>query len=251
MPPPESGRCHNRSERQKRPAFCEFAQPQSSRLRANVRLNQWVRLHDHNISQKVRVIVEHFKNNISGLLGGQAKAMVVTSSRKEAVRYKLALDKYVTDKGYDKVQAMVAFSGEVEFGTPDPNAEGLLGEKFTEINMNPDLKGRDMRKAFDTDDYQVMIVANKFQTGFDQPKLCAMYVDKKLAGVKCVQTLSRLNRTYPGKEITGTYVLDFVNEPEEVLAAFQEYYQTAELIDVSNPDLGSGPINPLEAIRPA
>lgn len=94
-----------------------------------------------------------------------------------------------------------------------------------------------MREAFDTDDYQVMIVANKFQTGFDQPKLCAMYVDKKLAGVECVQTLSRLNRTYPGKEITGTYVLDFFNEPEDVLAAFQEYYQTAELLDVSNPNL--------------
>jgi type I restriction enzyme R subunit len=205
--------------------------------KAKVRLNQWVRLHDYNISQKVRVIVEHFKENISGLLGGQAKAMVVTSSRKEAVRYKMAFDRYITQKGYDKIHAMVAFSGEVEFGTSDPNAEGLLGEKFTEINMNPNLKGRDMRKAFETDDYQVMIVANKFQTGFDQPKLCAMYVDKKLAGVECVQTLSRLNRTYPGKEITGTYVLDFFNEPEEVLAAFQEYYQTAELIDVSNPNL--------------
>lgn len=205
--------------------------------KAKVRLNQWVRLHDYNISQKVRVIVEHFQENISGLLGGQAKAMVVTSSRKEAVRYKLSFDKYITEKGYDKVHAMVAFSGEVEFGTSDPNAEGLLGEKFTEVNMNSRLKGRDMRKAFDSDDYQVMIAANKFQTGFDQPKLCAMYVDKKLAGVECVQTLSRLNRTYPGKEVSGTFVLDFFNEPEEVLAAFQEYYQTAELIDVSNPDL--------------
>ncbi|PUB15383.1 type I restriction endonuclease subunit R [Yoonia sediminilitoris] len=205
--------------------------------KAKVKLNQWVRLHDYNISQKVRVIVEHFKDNIAGLLGGQAKAMVVTSSRKEAVRYKLSFDKYITEMGYDKVHAMVAFSGEVEFGTGDPNTEGLLEEKFTEASMNPRLKGRDMRKAFDSDDYQVMIVANKFQTGFDQPKLCAMYVDKKLAGVECVQTLSRLNRTYPGKEVSGTYVLDFFNEPEEVLAAFQEYYQTAELIDVSNPDL--------------
>ncbi|MCZ4354874.1 DEAD/DEAH box helicase family protein [Roseovarius aestuarii] len=205
--------------------------------KAKVKLNQWVRLHDYNISQKVRVIVEHFRENISGLLGGQAKAMVVTSSRKEAVRYKLGFDKYVTEMGYDKVHAMVAFSGEVEFAASDPNVEGLLGEKFTETNMNPRLKGRDMRKAFDSDDYQVMIVANKFQTGFDQPKLCAMYVDKKLAGVECVQTLSRLNRTYPGKEISGTYVLDFFNEPEDVLAAFQEYYQTAELVDVSNPNL--------------
>lgn len=94
-----------------------------------------------------------------------------------------------------------------------------------------------MRKAFDTDDYQAMIVANKFQTGFEQTKLCAMYVDKKLAGVECAQTLSRLNRTYPVKEINGTYILDFFNEPEDVLNAFQEYYQTAVLLDVSNPDL--------------
>jgi type I restriction enzyme R subunit len=132
---------------------------------------------------------------------------------------------------------MVAFSGEVEFSDKDPNSDFLVGEKFTETNMNPKLKGRDMRKAFDTDDYQVMIVANKFQTGFDQPKLCAMYVDKKLGGVECVQTLSRLNRTYPGKAETGTFVLDFFNEPQEILAAFQPYFQTAELADVSNPNL--------------
>jgi type I restriction enzyme R subunit len=205
--------------------------------KAKVKLNQWVRLHDHNISQKVMVIVEHFKTHVMGLLGGQAKAMVVTSSRKEAVRYKQAFDKYITQQGYQKIHAMVAFSGEVEFSDKDPNSDFLVGEKFTETNMNPKLKGRDMRKAFDTDDYQVMIVANKFQTGFDQPKLCAMYVDKKLGGVECVQTLSRLNRTYPGKAETGTFVLDFFNEPQEILAAFQPYFQTAELADVSNPNL--------------
>lgn len=205
--------------------------------KAKVKLNQWVRLHDYNIAQKVQVIVEHFKNNVMGLLGGHAKAMVVTSSRKEAVRYKLAMDKYIAGMGYDKLHSMVAFSGEVEFTNKDPNAEGLTGEKFTETGMNPGLKSRDMRKAFDSEDYQVMIVANKFQTGFDQPKLCAMYVDKKLGGVECVQTLSRLNRTYPGKAETGTYVLDFFNEPEDVLSAFQVYYQTAELADVSNPNL--------------
>ena len=132
---------------------------------------------------------------------------------------------------------MVAFSGEVEFTEKDPNSVALIGEKFTEANMNPGLKGRDMRKAFDSDDYQVMIVANKFQTGFDQPKLCAMYVDKKLGGVECVQTLSRLNRTYPSKAETGTFVLDFFNEPQDILDAFQPYYQTAELADVSDPDL--------------
>ena len=204
--------------------------------KAKVKLNQWVRLHDYNISQKVQVIVEHFKDNISGLLGGQAKAMVVTSGRKEAVRYKLGFDKYIAEKGYDKILAMVAFSGEVEFAEQDPNVDGLLGEKFTENGMNPGLKGRDMRKAFDSDDYQVMIVANKFQTGFDQPKLCAMYVDKKLGGVECVQTLSRLNRTFPGKAESGTFVLDFYNEPEDILESFQPYYQTAELADVSDPD---------------
>ena len=205
--------------------------------RARVKLNQWVRLHDHNIAQKVMLIVEHFRDNVLGLLGGQAKAMVVTSSRKEAVRYKLCFDKYIAAKGYQKIHAMVAFSSEVAFTDKDPNGASLIGEKFTEINMNPNLKGRDMRKAFDSDDYQVMIVANKFQTGFDQPKLCAMYVDKKLAGVECVQTLSRLNRTYPNKAETGTFVLDFFNEPDDILSAFQPYYQTAELADVSDPSL--------------
>lgn len=205
--------------------------------KAKVKLNQWVRLHDYNIAQKVQVVVEHFKDNVMGLLGGQAKAMVVTSSRKEAVRYKQGFDKYITAKGYNKITAMVAFSGEVEFTEKDPGCEALIGDKFTESNMNPGLKGRDMRKAFDSDDYQVMIVANKFQTGFDQPKLCAMYVDKKLGGVECVQTLSRLNRTYPGKADTGTFVLDFFNDPEDILNAFQPYFETAELADVSDPDM--------------
>jgi len=203
--------------------------------RAKVKLNQWVRLHDYNISQKVQIIVEHFKDNVMGLLGGQAKAMVVTSSRKEAVRYKHGFDKYISENGYQNIHAMVAFSGDVEFTDKDPNSEGLIGEKFTESNMNPNLKGRDLRKAFDSDDYQVMIVANKFQTGFDQPKLCAMYVDKKLGGVECVQTLSRLNRTYLGKETT--FVLDFFNEPQDILESFQPYFQTAELADVSDPNL--------------
>lgn len=189
----------------------------------------------------MQVIIEHFKENVMGLLGGQAKAMLVTSSRKGAVRYKMSFDRYIAqkkdDKGYQNIQAMVAFSGEVEFNEKDPNIEGLLGEKYAENNMNPGLKGRDMRNAFDSDDYQVMIVANKFQTGFDQPKLCAMYVDKKLGGVECVQTLSRLNRTYPGKAVTGTFVLDLFNEPDDILEAFQPYYQTAALDDVSDLDL--------------
>ncbi|MGM8898871.1 MULTISPECIES: type I restriction endonuclease subunit R [unclassified Psychrobacter] len=204
--------------------------------RAKIKLNNWVRLHEHNIAQKVKIIIEHFNDNIKGLLGGQAKAMVVTGSRKEAVRYKLAFDKYISDYSYRGINAMVAFSGEVTFNDNDPDSGALLGEKFTEHNMNIGLKGRDMRKAFDTDDYQVMLVANKFQTGFDQPKLCAMYVDKKLTGVDCVQTLSRLNRTYKGKAESGTFVLDFFNDPEDILDAFQPYYETATLVDVSDPD---------------
>jgi type I restriction enzyme R subunit len=205
--------------------------------KAKVKLNQWVRLHDYNISQKVQVIVEHFKDNVMALLNGQAKAMVVTSSRKEAVHYKHAFDKYIAEQGYGRIHAMVAFSGEVEFTDKDPSSAALLDEKLTEANMNPALKDRDMRKAFDSDDYQVMIVANKFQTGFDQPKLCAMYVDKKLGGVECVQTLSRLNRTFPGKAETGTFIVDFFNEPEDILLSFQPYYQTAELADVTDPDV--------------
>ena len=114
--------------------------------KAKVKLNQWVRLYDYNIAQKVQVIVEHFKNNVMGLLGGQAKAMVVTSSRKEAVRYKLAFDKYIQAQGYQNIHALVAFSGEVEFSDRDFNATGLLGEKFTEITMNPNRKGRDFAR---------------------------------------------------------------------------------------------------------
>ena len=158
----------------------EAADEEVDSKKAKVKLNQWVRLHEYNIAQKVKVIVEHYKTHVMHLLDGQAKAMVVTSSRKEAVRYKLAFDKYLAEtahKGQSRLAVMVAFSGEVEFNPNDPDSTALLDQKFTERSMNPGLKGRDMRKAFDTDDYQIMLVANKFQTGFDQPKLCAMYVD--------------------------------------------------------------------------
>ncbi|WCN12928.1 DEAD/DEAH box helicase family protein [Marinomonas mediterranea] len=196
--------------------------------KAASKMAKWVRLHPYNIAQKVETIIEHFNEKVKHLLAGEAKAMVVTSSRLEAVRYKLAFEKYVQSKGYDNVNAMVAFSGEVN----DPE---LPDQPFTETNMNPNLRGRDMRKAFDTTDYQVMLVANKFQTGFDQPKLVAMYVDKPLKGVECIQTLSRLNRTCKGKD--KTFVLDFVNDPEEILAEFKVYFQTAELAGVSDPNI--------------
>lgn len=199
-------------------------------------LMRWVRLHPHNISQKVALIIEHFMGNIQWRLDGKAKAMVVCGSRKEAVRYKMAFDKYAEDNGYS-IKALVAFSGEITDPNPTHADETPITEPVTErsSSLNPNLKGRDIRDAFDTDEYKVLLVANKFQTGFDQPLLVAMYVDKRLDGIQAVQTLSRLNRTYPGKD--ATFILDFVNDPEEILAAFKPYYRKAELAGVSNPNL--------------
>ena len=197
--------------------------------RAKVKVAKWLNIHPHNIAQKIEIICEHFRTTVAPLLDGQAKAMVVTSSRNAAVRYKLAFDKYIQEHSIEQMQAMVAFSGKIE-----DDIEGSKKE-YTETNMNPNLKGREMRKAFDTNDYQVMLVANKFQTGFDQPKLCAMYVDKKLGGVDCVQTLSRLNRTYAGKE--QTFILDFYNEAEDIKEAFEPYYNTTEIEDVTDPNI--------------
>jgi type I restriction enzyme R subunit len=189
----------------------------------------WVRLHPYNIAQKVEVVVEHFRQFVAPLLGGKAKAMVVTASRVEVVRWKLAIEKYITERGYP-IRTLVAFSGEVT----DPESGP---EPFTErsLTLNPDLRGRDIRDAFAADEYQILLVANKYQTGFDQPLLCGMYVDKRLAGIQAVQTLSRLNRAYTGKDTT--YVLDFVNDAAEVLEAFRMYYTTAELTGVTDPHL--------------
>jgi type I restriction enzyme R subunit len=192
-----------------------------------------VRLHPYNIAQKVEIVVEHFRTHVAPLLGGKAKAMVVVSSRKEAVRWQLAIEKYIAEKQY-AMKTLVAFSGEVN--DPDTGPE-----PFTEHSkaLNPDLKGRDIREAFKGDEYQILLVANKFQTGFDQPLLCGMYVDKRLAGIQAVQTLSRLNRAYKKDGITKdtTYVVDFVNEPAEVLAAFKMYHTTAELSATTDPNL--------------
>ncbi len=190
---------------------------------------RWVKLHPYNISQKVQVVVEHFRENVAPLLNGKAKAMVVVGSRLEAVRWRLAIESYIKAQGY-KIGTLVAFSGEVNDSQSgaDPFSE-------TSITMNPNLKRQGIREAFDTDDYQILLVANKFQTGFDQPLLCGMYVDKRLAGITAVQTLSRLNRAHPGKDTT--YVVDFVNDPEEILTAFKTYYETAELSGVTDPHL--------------
>jgi type I restriction enzyme R subunit len=189
----------------------------------------WVRLHPYNIAQKVQIVVEHFREFIMPLLNGKAKAMVVTSSRVEAVRWKIAIEKYIAEHGYN-IGTVVAFSGDVsdhESG-PDPFSER---SPF----LNPNVKGRDIREAFKGDEYQILLVANKFQTGFDQPLLCGMYVDKRLAGIQAVQTLSRLNRACPGKDTT--YVVDFVNNADEVLEAFKTYYATAELSATTDPNL--------------
>jgi type I restriction enzyme R subunit len=206
----------------------DYDDKEVEKAQALKQLVKWVRLHQYNISQKVQIIVEHYRSQIAFKLNGQAKAMVVTASRKEAVRYKLAMDKYIKDQSYKNLATLVAFSGEVS----DPESGP---DKFTESNMNPNLKGMDLRRAFAGKDYQILLVANKFQTGFDQKLLCAMYVDKKLSGVAAVQTLSRLNRTCAGK--TDTFVLDFVNDPEEIIKSFEPYYKTAQLAGISDPNI--------------
>jgi type I restriction enzyme R subunit len=188
-------------------------------------------LHPSNIGQKVEIIVEHFRVNVAHLLDGQAKAMIVTDSRQAAVRYKVETDAYIRARGY-KFKAIVAYSGDI---TDDEY--GL--EKATEATMNPGL-GADLAREFRRPDYRLMLVAEKFQTGFDQPLLCAMYVDKKLPDVHAVQTLSRLNRTYrapSGEEKDKTFVLDFANNPVDVQHAFLQYYTEAHVETETDPNL--------------
>jgi len=193
------------------------------------RIMGWVRLHPYNIAQKVQVVVEHFRTYVAPLLNERAKAMVVVASRVEAVRWQLAMQKYIREHGYS-IYTLVAFSGDVNDSESGPDG-------FSEHSkiLNPDLKGRDIREAFKGDEYRILLVANKYQTGFDQPLLCGMYVDKRLAGIQAVQTLSRLNRSYPGKEFT--YILDFVNDSAEILTAFKAYYTTAVLADTTDPNI--------------
>ncbi|RSM77840.1 hypothetical protein DL991_18745 [Amycolatopsis sp. WAC 01375] len=187
-------------------------------------------LHPSNIGQKVELIVEHFRANVAHLLDGQAKAMVVTDSRQAAVRYKVETDKYIRTKGYG-IKTIVAYSGDI-----DDADYGL--EKATEATMNPGL-GTDLAREFKHPDYRLMLVAEKFQTGFDQPLLCGMYVDKKLPDVHAVQALSRLNRTYrapSGEQKDKTFVLDFVNNPKDVQDAFLHYYTEAHVETQTDPN---------------
>ncbi|WP_427158322.1 type I restriction endonuclease subunit R [Aliinostoc sp. HNIBRCY26] len=196
------------------------------RRQAAKAIARFVELHPHNIAQKVEIIIEHFRNHTRHKIGGRAKAMVVTSSREHAVKYKLAFDRYIQDKGYSDIKSLVAFSGSIIL-------DELPGQTFTEVNMNGGIKTSEIPDKFASDAYQVLLVANKFQTGFDQPLLHTMFVDKRLDGVQAVQTLSRLNRTTTGKE--DTFVLDFVNKPEDIYKAFKPYYEETPVAESADP----------------
>lgn len=201
--------------------------PEVDRKKAARALARFMSLHPHNIAQKTEVIVEHFRTFTRFKINGKAKAMVVTSSRLHAVRYKLAFDKYIKEHGYTDVKTLVAFSGRVY--------DEDIDRMYTEVEMNDGTKESELPDKFAGEDYQVLLVAEKYQTGFDQPLLHTMYVDKKLDGVHAVQTLSRLNRTHPGKE--ETFVLDFVNDEEQIWAAFQPYYELAAVKEKADPQL--------------
>ncbi|MGC3987833.1 MAG: type I restriction endonuclease [Pseudorhodoferax sp.] len=200
--------------------------PEVPRRKAAKALARFVQFHDYEIAQKVEVIVEHFRTHTRHKIGGRAKAMVVTNSREHAVRYKLGFDKYIKDKGYTDLKSLVAFSGEITI-------KEFTDKKFTESGMNYGIKESELPEKFNTEEYQVLLVAEKYQTGFDQPLLHSMYVDKRLSGIQAVQTLSRLNRTTRGK--TDTFVLDFVNEPEEIYTAFKPYYQATDKGEDTDP----------------
>ncbi|GAB5544301.1 MAG: DEAD/DEAH box helicase family protein [Sandaracinaceae bacterium] len=199
--------------------------PEVERKKAARALARFMRLHPHNIAQKTEVMVEHFQAMTRHKIGGRAKAMVVTGSRLEAVRYKQSFDKYIRARGY-AIKSLVAFSGTV---TDDVDES----KTYTEESMNLGVREKELPEKFATPEYQVLLVAEKYQTGFDQPLLHTMYVDKRLAGIQAVQTLSRLNRTHPLKE--DTFVLDFVNERDEVREAFKTFYDGALMGDEVDP----------------
>ena len=197
--------------------------PRYDRTKAAYLLKSFVDLHPHAIDEKMRIMVEHFTGKSQSAIGGRAKAMIVTRSRLHAVRYKLAVDRCLAELG-EPFKTLVAFSGTVQDS----------GQSYTESTMNGIPEAQTAR-AFETPEYRMLIVANKFQTGLDQPLLQTMYVDKRLGGVNAVQTLSRLNRTHPEK--TGTVVLDFSNESDDIQAAFQPYYETTILSEATDPNL--------------
>ena len=191
---------------------------------AKRQIARFVELHETNIAQRIEVIVEHFRTTVMQELGGTAKAMVVTASRQGAVKYRQAFEDYCTKKGYD-IKALVAFSGKVKLNDDE--------KEYTEASINGFSEDK-LTHEFDKDDYQVLLVANKYQTGFDQPKLCAMYIMKKLSGVNAVQTLSRLNRICPPYD-KKTFILDFVNSYEDIVGAFSSFYTTTLLSNSVTP----------------
>ncbi|QQR86620.1 MAG: type I restriction endonuclease subunit R [Flavobacteriales bacterium] len=206
--------------------------PKLPKKKATKQLGKFMSLHPHNIEQKTEVMVEHFRLHVKHLLGGKAKAMVVCGSRLHATRYFEAFQRYIKEHGYADVNPMVAFSGKVK----DP----VSGAEYTEPSLNIDVAtGRSISEAqlperFDSPDYNVLLVANKYQTGFDQPKLHTMYVDKRLDGVQAVQTLSRLNRRFPRKE--HPFVLDFVNSADDIYTAFKPFFDVTQLKEESRPE---------------
>ena len=200
--------------------------PDVPRRRAAKALTRYLELHPVNIEQVVSVIVEHFRLYVKHELGGRAKAMVVTGARLVAVKYKLAFDRYIDDQGYTGIRSLVAFSGTVE----DPDDPG---SSYTEVAMNDGLAETELPETFERDDYRVLLVAEKYQTGFDQPLLQTTYVVRRLAGVQAVQTLSRLNRIAPGK--SRTFVLDFANEEDDIYKAFKPYYETTPVGENADP----------------
>ena len=201
--------------------------PKVERKKAAKALARFLKLHPHNVAQKTEVMVEHFNAVTRHKIGGHAKAMVVTGSRLEAVRYKQSFDSYIKGRGY-AIKSLVAFSGVVN----DDKAENI---SYTEEAMNSGIKEKELPEKFSTPEYHVLLVAEKYQTGFDQPLLHTMYVDKRLAGIQAVQTLSRLNRIHPLKE--DTFILDFVNDREEIRQAFKTYYDGAEVGEEVDPSL--------------
>ena len=199
------------------------------------KINRFVDMHPTNIGQKVEIIIEHFRNCIMRELGGKAKAMVITSSRAAAVRYRNEFERYITEHNYMNIKALVAFSGKV---TVD-------GKEYSEVGMN-NIPESALKKEFDKDDYQVLLVANKYQTGFDQPKLVAMYIDKKLSGIAAVQTLSRLNRICPPYN-KQTFILDFKNSYEDIKKSFAPYYEGTILSENVNPEAVYNLIDKIDA----
>ncbi len=199
--------------------------PRCNTADAKRQIARYAQLHDTNIAQRIEIIAEHFRTSVLSGLGGKAKAMVITASRAEAVKYRQAFEEYIKRKGYTDIKALVAFSGKVQL--PDDDTE------YTEASMNG-FGEQQLPAEFDKDEYQVLLVADKYQTGFDQPKLCAMYVLKTLKGVAAVQTLSRLNRICP-PYAKQTFVLDFVNTYDVITRAFAPYYTTTLLSDSVSP----------------